>query len=121
MPGHTVDGQDVAAVHEIVSTALARARDGDGPTLIEAKTYRLRGHSRTDPGTYRPRQEVSDWTARDPIRLLEAALIAEAVLDEDEVRAMHERVQAEVDASAERATEAASPTLEEIKSYVYSH
>jgi pyruvate dehydrogenase E1 component alpha subunit len=120
MPGLAVDGQDVAVVHEAVAAALQRARAGDGPTLIEAKTYRLRGHSRTDPGTYRPREEIEHWTARDPVRLLGDALAHDGVLSADEQRALRERVRDDVDASAERAAQAPPPTLEEIKSYVYA-
>jgi TPP-dependent pyruvate/acetoin dehydrogenase alpha subunit len=120
MTGLVVDGQDVAAVHEAVGAALARARDGDGPTLIEAKTYRLRGHSRTDPGTYRPREEIEHWTARDPIRLLGGALARDGVLSEEEQHELRAGIQAEVDESAERAARAPAPTLKEIKSYVYA-
>lgn len=120
MPGVAVDGQDVSVVHEAVAIALRRARAGEGPTLIEAKTYRFRGHSRTDPGTYRPREEIDHWAARDPIRLLGGALAHDGVLSADEQQALRERVQDEVDASAERAAQAPPPTVEEIKSYVYA-
>jgi pyruvate dehydrogenase E1 component alpha subunit len=120
IPGLAVDGQDVAVVHNAVAAALQRARAGDGPTLIEAKTYRLRGHSRTDPGTYRPREEIEHWTARDPVRLLGEALAHDGVLSVEEQRALRQRVQDEVDASAARAAQAPPPTLEEIKSYVYA-
>jgi acetoin:2,6-dichlorophenolindophenol oxidoreductase subunit alpha len=75
MIGERVDGNDVAAVRAVVEEAVARGRSGAGPTMIEALTYRHKGHSRTDPGTYRPRQEVDEWLARDPIVLLEAKLV----------------------------------------------
>ncbi len=65
-----VDGQDVDLVHAEVAAALERARAGDGPTLIEAKTYRYSGHSRTDPAKYRPAGELEAWKERDPITLL---------------------------------------------------
>jgi TPP-dependent pyruvate/acetoin dehydrogenase alpha subunit len=67
MPGVVVDGSDVAAVYEAAGQAIERARRGDGPTLIECKTYRLCGHSRSDPRTYRTKEEESLWQTRDPI------------------------------------------------------
>ena len=120
MPGVVVDGQDVDAMYAAAATALERARAGDGPTLIEAKTYRFRGHSRTDPGRYRPAGELDRWKARDPIDLLGRQLAAAGVLGDDERRALREQIQIEVDASAERAAQAPVPTLEEIKDYVYA-
>jgi pyruvate dehydrogenase E1 component alpha subunit len=79
MPGIRVDGNDVSAVHATVADAVARARAGDGPAFIEALTYRHRGHSRSDPGTYRPQEEVDAWLARDPIPALERVLLARGV------------------------------------------
>jgi TPP-dependent pyruvate/acetoin dehydrogenase alpha subunit len=75
-----VDGNDVRAVYDICADAVARARQGAGPTFVEALTYRQRGHSRSDPGTYRPAEEVERWLARDPIDLFGAALVAERVV-----------------------------------------
>jgi pyruvate dehydrogenase E1 component alpha subunit len=85
MPGVRVDGNDVLAVRECAEEAVARARAGDGPTLIEAMTYRQVGHSRSDPATYRPDGELDEWLARDPIKLyrsvLETTGVAKAELD----------------------------------------
>ena len=67
IPGVEVDGNDVLAVRDTAAEALARARSGEGPTLVEAKTYRHKGHSRVDPGKYRPKDEVDEWLGRDPI------------------------------------------------------
>jgi TPP-dependent pyruvate/acetoin dehydrogenase alpha subunit len=120
MPGAVVDGQDVEAMHKAVTAAVRRARAGDGPTLIEAKTYRFRGHSRTDPGRYRPAGELERWKQRDPIGLLGAALAAAGALSEAEQHALRDRIQTEVDASADRAAQAPAPTLEEIRGYVYA-
>ena len=77
MAKQRVDGNDVAAVHEAVAWARARAVAGEGPTLIEALTYRHKGHSRSDPATYRPAGELEEWLERDPIVLLERALADE--------------------------------------------
>ncbi len=120
MPGVIVDGQDVNAVRETVESALARARAGEGPTLIEAKTYRYRGHSRTDPAKYRKEGELEQWKLRDPIDLLGEQLANAGVLDEDAQRALRDDVQAEVDAAAERAAAAPVLSLEETKAYVYA-
>jgi acetoin:2,6-dichlorophenolindophenol oxidoreductase subunit alpha len=74
MPGIRIDGNDVREVFHTVGGAVERARSGEGPTLIEAMTYRHKGHSRTDPATYRPEEEVAAWLARDPIPALERTL-----------------------------------------------
>ena len=76
LPASMVDGNDVLAVHDVAAEAVARARSGGGPTVIEARTYRHYGHSRTDPGKYRPAEEVSEWMARDPLLVARASLIA---------------------------------------------
>ncbi len=120
MEGAIVDGQDVDAVFETVSGAVARARRGEGPTLIEAKTYRYRGHSRTDPARYRPAGELERWKERDPIAVLGARLASEGMASEAEQRAMRERAQVDVDESARRAAEAPVATLEEVRNYVYA-
>jgi TPP-dependent pyruvate/acetoin dehydrogenase alpha subunit len=120
IPGVIVDGQDVDVVHDATSAAIARARGGEGPSLLEMKTYRFRGHSRTDPAKYRAEGELDRWKQRDPIDILGAKLAAENVVSGEEQRAWHEQIQAEVDASAARAAEASAPTFEEIKGYVYA-
>lgn len=74
MRGETVNGMDVLAVHGAAGEAIARARRGEGPTLLEAKTYRLCGHSRSDPRTYRSKEEEAAWAQRDPITRLAACL-----------------------------------------------
>lgn len=79
MPGLRVDGNDVLAVKEVVEEAATRARAGEGPTLIEAMTYRHKGHSRTDPANYRPDGELEEWLERDPIDRFEQALAADGV------------------------------------------
>jgi pyruvate dehydrogenase E1 component alpha subunit len=79
-----VDGNDVEAVYSAVSAAAAVARSGGGPTFIECKTYRQRGHSRTDPGKYRDPAEVESWLARDPILLYRQKLKSSAILSEAE-------------------------------------
>jgi TPP-dependent pyruvate/acetoin dehydrogenase alpha subunit len=120
IPGVIVDGQDVAAVHEAVTTALERARAGDGPSLVEMKTYRYRGHSRSDPGKYRPEGELEAWKDRDPILVLGARLTEEGVLDAASQEATRGEIQSQIDAAAERAATAPFLTLEEARDYVYA-
>lgn len=83
MPGVRVDGNDVVAVRDTSHEAVERARAGEGPTLIEAMTYRQLGHSRSDPATYRPAGELESWLARDPIMLAERRLRDLGVADAD--------------------------------------
>jgi pyruvate dehydrogenase E1 component alpha subunit len=116
IPGVIVDGQDVDAVNETVAEAVARARAGEGPTLIEAKTYRYRGHSRTDPAKYRAEGELDRWKLRDPIVILGDRL----GLSEDERKTLQDDVQAAVDAAAIEAEQAPLPTFEEMEAYVYA-
>ena len=115
-----VDGQDLIAVYQTVSRAVARAREGDGPSLVEAKTYRFRGHSRTDPGNYRPPGELDSWMARDPIDLFGASLARLGVLTEESAAKIREAVERDVDAAAELAISASVPTVDDVRRHVYS-
>jgi len=101
MPGAIVDGQRVLEVRAAVLEAAARARRGDGPTLIEAKTYRYRGHSRSDPRVYRTKEEEAYWHGRDPITLFRDDLIREGALTEEGFAALRAEVDAEI-AAAEK-------------------
>ncbi len=120
MPGIIVDGQDVEAVHAAASEAVARARAGDGPSLLEMKTYRYRGHSRSDPAKYRPAGELEEWKARDPIEILGGRLAASGLLSPDAQARIHEKVQVDIDAAAERAATSPYLDLEEAATYVYA-
>jgi pyruvate dehydrogenase E1 component alpha subunit len=102
MPAEVVDGNDVLAVRDAVARAVIKARAGDGPTIIEARTYRHFGHSRTDPATYRPADEVAAWMAHDPLTLLKDRIeqAGGSVAEADE-RA--ERIVADAVAAAKRA------------------
>jgi acetoin:2,6-dichlorophenolindophenol oxidoreductase subunit alpha len=98
----TIDGNDIRVVYDSVSAAAERARRGEGPTLIEALTYRHKGHSRTDPATYRPKAEVEAWLARDPILRLEADLATVGV-GEAEVADIRAVAEARIAEALERA------------------
>lgn len=119
-PGIIVDGQDVGVVHAATSEAVERARGGGGPTLLEMKTYRFRGHSRSDPAKYRPEGELEAWKARDPIDLLGKVLVADGLIGPNDHVEIRAETQAEIDAAAERAATSPFPTLEETRPYVYA-
>ncbi len=120
MPGIVVDGQDIEAVYKATSEAVERARNGEGPSLLEMKTYRYRGHSRSDPAKYRPEGELDAWKARDPLELLAASLIADGAIGPNDPVEVRNETQAEIDAAAERAVASPYPTLEETRPYVYA-
>jgi acetoin:2,6-dichlorophenolindophenol oxidoreductase subunit alpha len=105
LPAEIIDGNDVLAVRASVAAAVERARSGEGPTIIEALTYRHFGHSRTDPATYRPQEEVDAWLERDPLDLARARLAGVGVI-EDDVAAADQRV-AQLVADAVAAADAA--------------
>ncbi len=103
-----VDGNDVSAVRAGVGEAVDRARGGGGPTLIEAETYRLTGHSVADPAKYRSADEVAAWAERDPL-LRQAAVLSAAGMPDAELDALAERLKREVDELAAEALAAPEP------------
>ena len=106
-----VDGNDVEAVYTMVGAAIEKARQGGGPSLIEALTYRHGGHSRADPAKYRPAEEVSEWLARDPIPAYRRVLISRGVAEADLDR-IDADAKAAVDLATEEAKAGAEPRLE---------
>lgn len=119
MPGVRIDGNDIAAVHEAVSEAAARGRAGAGPTLVEAMTYRHKGHSRSDPATYRPEGELETWLERDPIVLLEQKLAAAGV-QPDHLKELREQAERDVLDALERARSWPEPELETRLEHVWA-
>ena len=114
-----VDGNDVLAVRECVDEAAQRARAGEGPTLVEALTYRQKGHSRSDPATYRPEGELDAWIERDPIAVHERAL-READVPDERIEEVHADAQAAVEAALERAKGWSDPDPEARLEHVYA-
>jgi acetoin:2,6-dichlorophenolindophenol oxidoreductase subunit alpha len=114
-----VDGNDPDATYGAAAAAIGRARNGAGPTLVEAETYRHGGHSRADPGTYRPEDEVEAWLARDPIPRFRARLL-EARVDEAVLVRIEEAAQAAVDAAAEDAEAAPPPDISLVEADVWA-
>jgi TPP-dependent pyruvate/acetoin dehydrogenase alpha subunit len=106
-----IDGNDADVVYAVADAALEKARSGNGPSLIEVQTYRHGGHSRADPGKYRPDEEVVAWKVRDPIKTYRARLLADGV-DEAEIVAVEEEQAARVDKAEETARNSGPPPLE---------
>ncbi len=112
IPGVTVDGNDVIAVYGAAKEAVSRARKGEGPTLLECKTYRHKGHSRFDPAKYRPESEVTEWLARDPLVVLRKKLLNKGV-PEEFFQKVEEQVSKEIEEAVEFAQSSPFPEPEE--------
>jgi pyruvate dehydrogenase E1 component alpha subunit len=124
IPGIIVDGQDSLAVYKVVSEAVIRARAGQGPSLIEAKTYRYLEHAvglAIPRGAYRTDEEIGQWKKRDPIIIHRSALISDRIIGEQEVIEIEAQVRAEVDAAVEYARESSFPDPSEAFDNVYSN
>ena len=121
MPGVTVDGNDVLAVHRVVKEAVDRARSGGGPTLVEAKTYRMGGHSTSDdPTRYVAPEDLEAWRQRDPIQIFERFLAASELWTPERAETMRAEVRAEVTAAASEAEKVGPPALETVFGDVYA-
>jgi pyruvate dehydrogenase E1 component alpha subunit len=119
MPGEVVDGQDVETVYAAAKKAVDRARQGGGPTLLELKTYRYRGHSRTDTGPYRADGELDRWMQRDPINILRDKMVAAEQLDQTEFEEMKGATERLVHNAIEWAKEESFPPVEALFADVY--
>jgi acetoin:2,6-dichlorophenolindophenol oxidoreductase subunit alpha len=120
MPGVTVDGNDVQGVHEAVSAAVDRARDGGGPSLIEAVTYRWKGHSKSDKNLYRTREEIEQWRELDPIVAFERATASVKTLTDDEIEACRASARDAVRKAVRVANKAPDASADELLSAVYA-
>ena len=120
LPGMMVDGNDVLAVYGVALTAVERSRGGEGPTLIECKTYRHKGHSRVDPAKYRPKDEVQEWLGKDPVKLLKKRLIQESVLSESEIAGIEKEIEARIEEAVKFAVASPFPTPQEALQDVYA-
>jgi len=119
MPGVRVDGMDVLEVYTAVAEAAARAREGDGPSLIEAVTYRFRGHSMSDPGEYRSKREERIWQERDPLKRFRRKLLVERRITDARLNQIEEEVNAEIEDAVKFADESPEPRLDEVTKNVY--
>ncbi|MEA5566270.1 pyruvate dehydrogenase (acetyl-transferring) E1 component subunit alpha [Anabaena sp. UHCC 0399] len=120
MVGVEVDGMDVLAVHTVAQEAVARARAGEGPTLIEALTYRFRGHSLADPDELRSKAEKEFWFSRDPIKKLAAYLIEQNLADEAELKAIENKIQAVIEEAVKFAESSPEPDPSELYRFIFA-
>ena len=120
MPGVTVDGNDFSAVAEAMNAAIARARAGEGPSLVESLTYRWRGHSKSDRNRYRTKDEIESWIARDPIERFRTELVAHGVVTEETADMLLQEAEAEVAEGIEFAKASPAPRPSEVTRYVYA-
>jgi pyruvate dehydrogenase E1 component alpha subunit len=118
MPGREIDGNDIIAVYEGVRKAREFALSGKGPTLIECKTYRHRGHSTFDRNPYRPQEEIQAWLARDPIDLFEEFLSSKSILDADRIARIATQVKQQVEQAEAFALSSPEPQPETAMEYI---
>ncbi len=120
IPGIVVDGNDPLAVYEATKEAVARARSGQGPTLIECKTYRHHGHFEGDPGKYKPSDEVAHWMAKDPLPRMKKYILENELLSEEEINKIDQEIKEEMEKAIKFAEESPLPSLESIVEDVYA-
>lgn len=120
MPSEAVDGMSVEAVYEAVNKAAARARKGDGPTLLEMKTYRYKGHSMSDPAKYRTKEEVENYKKQDPIQQVLEVIIKNKFASDEELEAIHTRVKDEVEECVKFSEESPFPEAADLYEDVYT-
>jgi len=118
LPGHTIDGNNVLAVYEAAGAAIARARAGGGPTMLECQTYRRCGHSRSDGNAYRDPAESEQWMARDPIELFRKKLIARKALTKKKAEEIDTSVKAEIEEAIEFGRQSPAPSPEDALKHV---
>ncbi len=120
MPGFEVDGMDVLAVRSVVKEAVRRARAGEGPTLIEALTYRFRGHSLADPDELRSKEEKEFWLAKDPIKRFSAYMTEHNLATNDELKAIDKEIQAVVDDAVQFGLDSPEPNPADLRKYIFA-
>ena len=120
IPGVVVDGMDVRAVYHAAQTAVKLAREGKGPTLIECKTYRFRGHSRFENPSYRSKQELEEWKKKDPIPAFGDVLIQEEIATQNDLKAITQQVRDEMDQAVTFAENGSDPDPKDIQSYIFA-
>lgn len=119
MPADNADGMSAEAVHEAISRAVKRARDGDGPTLLEMKTYRYKGHSISDPQKYRTKEEVEEYKTKDPIDMIRHTILENKFATEEELASIDKSINEKVEASVQFAEESPWPDISELTKDVY--
>lgn len=119
IPSVVVDGNDVRAVEAVAKKAIERARNGEGPTLIEAKTYRLHGHMYGDAETYRTKEELAAWWEKEPLKRFKEVVLAKNILSEERLEEIANNSKENIEGAAKRAIESKEPAMEEVFTDVY--
>jgi pyruvate dehydrogenase E1 component alpha subunit len=119
MPSAPVDAMSVEAVHDAMEVALKHCREGNGPYLLEMKTYRYRGHSMSDPAKYRTKEEVEEYKAQDPVQRVLNTILEKKYASEAQIEAINEKVNLIVDDSVKFSEESEFPTADELYKDVY--
>lgn len=119
VPGYTADGNDVLEVYEVVTKAIERARNGEGPTLIEFKTYRWLGHWTGDPQVYRTKEEVEEWKKKCPIKRFEEYMVKEEIVTKEELEKIENDVIEEIKYAEKFALESPEPDVSTVMDYVF--
>lgn len=120
IPGEIVDGNDVLSVYEVTKRAVERARQGEGPTLIEAKTFRMKGHAEHDDASYVPKELFDYWEKRDPIKRYSAYLVKEKIATKKALAEIEAKVKVEIDAAQVEAEQSPLPASEEAAEGLYA-
>lgn len=120
IPGKVVDGTDVVEMLNVTYEAVENARQGNGPSIIECKTYRWKGHSKSDAKLYRTREEENEWKAKDGIKKFKEVLIAEGILTEEEAKKLQQAAKQEIEDAVVFAQNSPEPTLDSLLEDVYA-
>lgn len=120
MPGIVVDGNDVFAVYEAANEAIKRARNGEGPTLVECKTYRHRGHFEGDPGLYKPDEEMEEWMEKDPIPRMVNYLLENDIVSKEEIEEIDKEIDKDIEEAVKFAEDSPIPSIESIVEDIYT-
>jgi pyruvate dehydrogenase E1 component alpha subunit len=119
MPSEAVDAMSVEAVHKAVANAAERARKGDGPTLLEFRTYRYKGHSMSDPAKYRTKEEVAEYKSQDPVEQVKATILSKKLATDKQMEEIGEKVKKQVGEAVEFAEQSPFPDPSEAFKDVY--
>ncbi len=120
IPGVVVDGMDVISVFNESGKAIDRARRGEGPTLMECKTYRFKGHSRFEKSTYRTKEELEEWIKRDPIKIFKESMMKDYEVNEEDFKKIDSEVDAEIDDAVSFAEKSPDPGPDDYKEYIFA-
>lgn len=120
IPGKVVDGLDMVEIMNTVNEAVERARSGNGPSIIEMKTYRWKGHSKSDAKKYRTREEENEWRAKDGIKRFKEYLMAEGIFTEEEAKKLQNEALQEIEDAVRFAENSPEPSIDSLLEDIYA-